>query len=60
MPSSADILQALVDLEILDPMPSFRKCVRWALDRFYELYHVNIRALLRVSPISENLVFPAL
>jgi hypothetical protein len=44
-----DPVQALVDLEILDPMPSFRKCVRWALDRFYELYHVNIRALLRVS-----------
>lgn len=40
----------LVDLEIWDPVPSARRCVKWALDRFHELYQSNIEALLREHP----------
>lgn len=47
-----DLEQALTDLEIWDPVPSFRRCVKWALDRFHELYDVNIRALLKVRALS--------
>lgn len=40
----------LVDLEIWDPMPSARRCVKWALDRFHELYCSNIEGLLKEHP----------
>lgn len=40
----------LIDLEIWDPMPSARRCVKWALDRFHELYYSNIEGLLKEHP----------
>jgi len=40
----------LIDLEIWDPMPSARRCVKWALDRFHELYLSNIEGLLKEHP----------
>lgn len=43
-----DLEGMLVDLEIWDPVPSERRCVKWALDRFHELFDGNIRALLKV------------
>lgn len=44
-----DLEATLLDLEIWDPMPSARRCVKWALDRFYELFDTNIQQLLKVS-----------
>jgi ubiquitin-activating enzyme E1 len=44
-----DLEEMLVDLEIWDPVPSERRCVKWALDRFHELFEGNIRALLKVN-----------
>lgn len=43
-----DLEGLLVDLEIWDPVPSERRCVKWALDRFHELFDGNIRGLLKV------------
>lgn len=44
----------LVDLEIWDPVPSERRCVKWALDRFHELFDGNIRALLKEHPLDST------
>ena len=40
----------VTDLEIWDPLPSARRCVKWALDRFHELYLSNIEGLLKEHP----------
>ena len=45
-----DLEGMLLDLEIWDPVPSVRRCVKWALDRFHELYQANIEGLLREHP----------
>ena len=50
-----DLEGMLVDLEIWDPVPSERRCVKWALDRFHELFDGNIRALLKVNSYMNTL-----
>jgi len=42
--------KVLHDLEIWEPIPSLRKCVKWAVDLFHELFHSNIVALLAEHP----------